>query len=68
MPYKDRKRTRDERLGASFRIDPRFEDLMAMSVERRDAILAGSPVMRVSLGHYRAARSAALELEKESPR
>jgi hypothetical protein len=65
MPYRDRKRTRDERLGESFRLNDQYEALMAMPVERRDAILKSSPVMRISLGHYRAARSAALTLEQE---
>jgi len=65
MPYRDQKRTRDERIGASFRLNERYENLMAMTPERRDAVLKGSPVMRISLGHYIVARSAALELAKE---
>ena len=65
MIYKDRKRTRTERLGEAFRLDPRFEHLMTMTEARRDAILAGSPIVRISYGHYLAARSAALTLEQE---
>jgi len=65
MPDKDRKRSRDQRLGESFRLNDHYESLLAMPVERRDAILKQSPTMRISLGHYVAARSAALELAKE---
>jgi hypothetical protein len=65
VPYRDTKRTRDERLGEAFKLDERFENLMTMSVERRDAILAGSPTLRVSYGFYVSGRSAALTLEKE---
>jgi len=68
MPYRDTKRTRDERLGESFKIDASYEHLLTMSAERRDDLLKGSPIMRISLGHYRAARDAALELEKERTR
>ncbi len=65
MPYRDTKRTRTERLGEAFKINDQYEALMAMPVERRDAILKQAPTMRVALGHYRAARSAALTLEQE---
>jgi len=65
MPYRDTKRSRTERLGEAFKINDSYENLITMTPERRDAILAGSPVVRISYGHYLAARSAALELEKE---
>ena len=65
MPYKDRPRTRTERLGESFRLDPRYENLLVMSAERRDTILKSSPTMRIAFGSYRIARAAALELEQE---
>ena len=65
MPYRDTKRTRDEKVGESFVADPRYENLRAMTPERRDAILAGSPVMRIAYGAYLSGRDAALRLEKE---
>ena len=67
MPYRDTKRTRDQRLGESFKLDASYEHLLTMTAERRDALLKQSPVLRISLGHYRAARDAALELSKENP-
>jgi len=65
MPYLDKPRTRDQRLGEAFKLDASYEHLLTMTAERRDDLLKGSPVLRISLGHYRAARDAALELEKE---
>lgn len=65
MTYRDRPRTRDERVGESFRADDTFERLLSMPEERRESILQSSPGMRVSFGYYVSARSAALRLEKE---
>ena len=65
MPYRDRPRTRTERLGESFRIDPRYENLITMTPERRETVLQSSPVVRIAFGSYVAARSAAADLEKE---
>jgi len=65
VPYRDRSRTRVERLGESFRLNDQYEALMAMPVERREDILKQSPTVRISYGHYVAARSAALTLEQE---
>jgi|GEM_PF-1800118 len=68
MPYRDRSRTRDEKVGESFAADPRYENLRAMTPERRDAILAGSPITRLAYGAYLSGRDAAqrlASLEKE---
>jgi hypothetical protein len=63
--FHEKKRSRDQRTGESFRIDDRYESLLAMPVERREAILKGSPGMRISYGFYVSGRDAALRLEKE---
>ena len=68
MAYRDRPRTRTERLGESFRIDPRYENLLLMSEARRETVLQSSPTMRIAFGSYRIARAAALELEQERTR
>ena len=60
--YQEKKRNRDERTGASFKPDDRYENLLAMSESRREDILKGSSTLRISLGHYRAARDAAQRL------
>jgi hypothetical protein len=60
--YQEKKKTRDERTGSSFKTDPRFENLIAMTDERRETILQSSPTIRMSYGHYVAARSAAHRL------
>ena len=67
MPYLDKPRSRDQRLGEAFKPDPRYENLMAMTPERRDAILAGSPITRIAYGSYVVARDAARRLEQERP-
>jgi len=60
--YRDVKKSRDERVGASFKPDQRYEYLLAMPESRREDILKGSSTLRISLGHYRAARDAAQRL------
>ena len=62
MSYREQKRTRDERTGSSFKTDERYENLLAMPESRREDILKGSSTLRISLGHYRAARDAAQRL------
>jgi len=68
LPYKDRPRTRDERLGEAFRPDDRYEALVKMTPERREAVLQTSPLVRLGYGSYVVARSAAQNLQKEMPR
>jgi hypothetical protein len=68
MPYRDRPRTRTERLGESFKSDPRYENLITMTPERRETILQTSPVTRIAFGSYIVARDAARDLEKERAR
>ena len=65
MPYLDKPRSRDQRLGQSFRIDDRFERLMTMTEARREDILKRSPTVRTAFGYYVNARGAALRLEQE---
>lgn len=62
MPYRDRSRTRDEKVGESFRPDDRYEALAKMTPERRDAVLQSSPVMRIAYGAYLSGRDAAQRL------
>ena len=60
--YQEKKKTRDERTGSSFKTDPRFENLIAMTDERRETILQSSPALRMSLGFYLSGRDAAHRL------
>jgi len=59
--YRDAKRTRDERTGASFKPDQRFERLHHLTAVERDAIFEKAPGLRTSFGYYVSAREAALE-------
>ena len=64
MPYLDKPRSRDQRLGQAFTIDDRYERLLTMSESRREEVLKQSPVTRISYGSYTIARAAALRLEQ----
>ncbi len=50
MPYRDRPRTRTERLAESFVADPRYENLITMTPERRETVLHASPLVRTPVG------------------
>jgi hypothetical protein len=64
--YRDKPRTRDERVGDAFKLNDTYERLLAMSDERRDQALKDSPGVRMAFGFYLSAKSAALRLEKEA--